>query len=191
MFERPCQVEVAKGLLGRLEMPHHGFAQRLAKPALAPPLVDPGVSLADRAIPLERRPAMPAPRGTGLRATGLNSVTPAQCRQRSTLNLAAPLAWACVRRQEVYPQAARRSRCSSVTPDRRQIRPIRRSARSEEMPTAAASSISAARVPGSSRLSPLSANAARPSNDSSASWANVRSYRAACLGRAQVRLRRA
>ena len=64
---------------------------------------------------------------------------------------------------------------SRVTPNRRQIRAIRRSARSEGIPSGGRFLDQCGMSARSSRLNPLSANSAKLSNDSSASCARVRS----------------
>ena len=86
------RVEVAERLLGRLEMPDHRLAERQAEPAGALRLVDPGVRLQTGQSHLSDAPQCGQRAVPALRATGLISVTPAQCRQRSRVNRAAPLA---------------------------------------------------------------------------------------------------
>ncbi len=66
MLESPGQVKIAKRLPGRFEMTLEGLAEHHPKPAAAAPFVDPVVAPADRTIPLERRPAVPAAGGCGL-----------------------------------------------------------------------------------------------------------------------------
>ncbi len=78
MLERPFQIEIAKRMLGRLEMPHQRFAKRLAKTAGAPPLVDPWLRLQTGQSHLSDAPQCRHRAVAALRATGLISVTPEQ-----------------------------------------------------------------------------------------------------------------
>ena len=68
VLERGVQVVDPERLLGRLEMPDQRLAKRQAEPAGAPRLVDPVRALADRAVPLQRGPAVPASRRARLAA---------------------------------------------------------------------------------------------------------------------------
>ena len=129
-----------------------------------------------------------------LRATGLNSVTPAQRRQRSRVNLGAPLPDAEARRRR--RRSAERSAPSRSPIPRRGRRPAAgRSGRSDDRRARGRSPARRPRrsgprgCPGRAGSSPLRANSARPSND----FLGLQGQRPVVSrprpGRAEVRLR--
>ena len=70
VLEGLLEVEVAKGVLGCLKMPHERLTKHLPESAAAPALVNPEIALANRALPLQRGSAVPASRRAGLPRPG-------------------------------------------------------------------------------------------------------------------------